>query len=284
MMRTNMERTGAHHHEGHHLWKAERDDGGRLKVRRERMEADVFTDVDEKKEAGRKEAFRKESSSKVAREEVFAYWGLFGADLVDDPTLNEEIPVSVSRRFNAAARNDAAPRVHTWDELRRAFGDEAVDFSRKAVAHGMKVRFASKYLNVPFMVAAEILTQLPDTDKIAIKQALDLIKTGRKVAAFQSHGPVARKVAVILDEYQDPSSHKIAIDEKAKAFWESYFGPYGAELVREIKKRVRADLASSWMRRNGVDAVAAEFWSRYFGAYGQRWVTVVPKKISPSKQ
>jgi|GEM_PF-2894198 len=274
------------HMEAHHLWDAARDDEGRLKIRRNRMEAEVFDTDEQKKEATRREAgLHKEASGKeAARETAQALWGLFGADLVDEPTLNEEIPVSVSRRFNTAARNEAPPKVHTWDELRRAFGAEHVDHARKAIAHGMKVRFASKYLDVPFIIAAEIITQLPDVPKTEVKQAIDLIKTGRKIAAFQSGGAAARRVALILDEYVDPASHRIAIDQKAKDYFSAYYGPFGEELVREIKKRVRADLASSWMRRNGVDAVAAEYYSKYFGAYGQRWVSVVPKMISPSKK
>jgi hypothetical protein len=39
-----------------------------------------------------------------------------------------------------------------------------------------------------------------------------------------------------------PGVAKTAIDSTAKDYWSSYFGPYGKELVRDIKKRVLAAL------------------------------------------
>jgi len=260
----------------HHLWNAELGEDGRRRLRRSKAEDNMFNE--QKKDA------RRTASKRAAADTVAAYFGIFGADLVDDPTLSDDIPVSVSRRFNAAARDEAPPRIHTWDELRRAFGDKNIQEARQAISDGMKVRMASKYLDVPFVVAAEILAKLEGTDKVALKLAVDAVKDGHHKAA-NAHGPtLGHKVAAIFAEFADEGSHRIAIDSRAKAILEGYYGPYGAELTKEIKKRVRADLAGAWLRKNGVDEVSARYWSQYLGAYGEQWVKIVPKKISPAKK
>lgn len=275
-----MERRAESHeasrHRGHHLWNAELDEDGRRRLRRSRTEKEMF-DQQEQRQA------RKVASRQVAAETIAAYWGLFGADLVDDPTLSEEIPVSVSRRFNASQRHDAPPRIYTWGELRRAFGEKSVQDARAAIADGMKVRMASKYFDVPFVIAAEILAQLPGVDKTAIKIAVNAVKSGQHRQANANGPTLGHKVAAIFAEFPDEGSRRIAVDSKARSYWEDYYGPFGAELVKEIKRRVRADLAAAWLRKNGVDEVAAEYWSTYFGAYGEDWVKIVPKKISPAK-
>jgi len=254
----------------HHLWEAELDENGRRKLRRSRMEKEMF------------DTQARQASRKIAAETVAAYWGLFGADLVDDPTLSEDIPVSVSRRFNSASRQETPPHIHTWDELRSAFGMKMVQDARQAVADGMKTRMASKYFDVPFLVAAEILAELPNEDKQAIKLAIDALYDGLEVTASRRGPTLAHRIAAIFAEFEDDDSRRIAVDSRAKSYWEDYYGPFGVELVKEVKRRVRADLAAAWMRKNGVDDVAAEYWSQYFGAYGEDWVKIVPKKISPA--
>lgn len=260
---------------GHHLWNTELDDDGRRRLRRSRTEREMFNQ-DEQKQA------RKVASRKVAAETISAYWGLFGADLVDDPTLSEEIPVSVSRRFNAALRNDEPPRIHSWEELRRAFGEKVVQDAREAISDGMKVRMASKYLDVPFVIAAELLAQLEGVDKVALKLAVDAVKSGEHREANAKGPTLGHKVAAVFEEFPE-GSRRIAVDSAAERYWVEYYGPFGEDLVKEVKKRVRADLAAAWMRKNGVDEVASEYWSSYFGALGEHWVKVVPKKISPAR-
>jgi len=256
------------------MWAVESGEDGVPRVRRSKLEPDDFEGM-EGRQASRTLA------RKIAGETCAAFWGLFGADLVDDPTLISEIPVGVARSFNAAARDEATPRVYEWEELRRAFTSDAVDHARKAVSQGMRVRMASRYLDLPFMITADVLEQMSDVPREELKAAVDYFKvSGSKVA---QQGDVVRRVAAILRDYVEPGSHRIAVDEKAKAFWEAYYGPYGEEMVREIKKRVRADLSAAWMRKNGVDDAAAAYWSDYFGEYGAEWVSIVPKKISPSK-
>jgi hypothetical protein len=146
----------------------------------------------------------------------------------------------------------------------------------------MKTRMASKYLDVPFLVAAEILDELPTVAKEAVKMAVDAVRDSKhRVAADRNAPTIAGRIAAIIEEN---STRKLAIDSDAASYWEAYYGPYGKELVKEVKKRVRADLAGKWMHRNGVDQAAADYWSKYFGAYGSDWVKEVPKRISPSKK
>ena len=277
-MRT--ERRIADHHEdprvAHHLWAADEDEGG-VHVRRNRQEPEMFPG--EPKTAKTAATL----SQKIAAEKCVACLGLFGADLVDDPTLNSDLPIGVVGRFNAAARDEAVPRIREWAELRRAFGEEKIAHARKAIGRGMQTRLTSKMWNLPFLMTSDIMDQFPSVPLERVAQAVEFIRStppDRRVGSTMDF--IARRVAKIFEEYSDPSSRRLAVDEKASAYWQSYYGPFGKELVREVQKRVRADLAGIWLRKNGVDEVAAEYWRKYFGEYGDKWVTVVPKKLSPS--
>jgi hypothetical protein len=258
----------------HHLWAVDEDDKG-VRVRRNRQEPEMFSS-DEKRVASN-------LSQQIAAEKCAAILGVFGADLVDNPILGTDLPAGVVRSFNTASRVDETPKVYTWDELRNAFSDDAVSHVRRSIGQGMKTRMASKALGVPFIVAADILDKLPNVSADVVKRAVDFVKAGkadgRRLASMDF---VTRRVAAVLAEYHEPSTHRLAVDEKAAAYWEAYYGPFGKELVREVQKRVRADLAGEWLRKNGVDEVAAEYWRNYFGEYGDKWVSVVPKKLSPS--
>lgn len=222
-------------------------------------------------------------SQQIAAEKCAAILGVFGADLVDNPILGTDLPAGVVRSFNVSSRVEEAPKILTWGELRTAFSDDAVGHVRRSIGYGMKTRMASKALGVPFIVAADILDKLPNVPADVVKRAVDYVKAGkaegRKASSMDF---VTRRVSAILAEYRDPSTHRLAVDERAAAYWEAYYGPFGKELVREVQKRVRADLAGEWLRKNGVDEVAAEYWRNYFGEYGDKWVSVVPKKLSPS--
>lgn len=222
-------------------------------------------------------------SQKIAAEKCVACLGLFGADLVDDPTLNSDLPRGVVGQFNTVAREEAVPQVRSWEELRRAFGPEKIAHARKGIGRGMQIRLTSKAWNLPFLMTSDILDRFPSVPLERVAQAVEFIRSTppeRRVGATMDF--IARRVAKIFEEYSDPSSRRLAVDEKASAYWQSYYGPFGKELVREVQKRVRADLAGIWLRKNGVDEVAAEYWRNYFGAYGDKWVSVVPKKLSPS--
>lgn len=75
------------------------------------------------------------------------------------------------------------------------------------------------------------------------------------------------------------SLHKQAVDDTAKAYWTAYFGDYGDQWVREIKRRVKADLMRAVLVKQGVDDTAAEYWSDYFGDYGDALVEEVDRSV-----
>lgn len=257
----------------HHLWSAEKDEAGKIKVNRSAAEKEEWETMENKKTASRKEA---------DRETVNALWGLFGASLVDSSALTSTIPARVAKQFNTI--NPApAPEVKTWDELRTAFGSEIVNDIRKAVAHGIKIRLASKFLDVPFILATDIVNALPAVDLKHSKIMVEGIKQGKVTKIVKTYGQDAIKVANLFEEFKSGGMPKIAIDDAAKKLFESYWGPYGKELCVEIKRRVRADLAKKWMMKHAIDEKAAEYWSAYFASYGDAWVRYVPKLLRPTK-
>jgi hypothetical protein len=261
--------------EAHHLWEAEREDG-KLRIKRTKHadEEEVFSQS-EKKMA------RRGARSKQAMEETaMACLGIWGASLVDDDLFTRPIPRAIASRFNSV-RPDDSPRVHTWSELETVLGSDKLGKTRKAVSDGMKTRLVSKQLDVSFLVAAELIDKMDGMDMGVVKAAVDELKRGSKTAARKKYGAVARDIQAAFDRF---GGMKLAVDDKAKKYFEDYYGPYGAELVSDIQRRVRADLAHKWLVKNGVDEEAADYWSNYFSenGYGSALVSDVAKKLSPA--
>ncbi len=254
--------------DAHHLWSAEKDEAGRLRVVRSKEEPEMFLNDKERE---------------TAKEVCAAVWGLWGASLVDG-AFGTEIPSGVVARLAKVAsqesqKGNAYPRVYTWNELRRAFGTEVVEEIRGHVSDGMRVRMASRYLDVPFLVAADIIDRFGSTENL--KEIVTAVKTG-KVATIRKLGKAAGVIQGIYQRYTENGNHKLAIDEAAKKYYENYYGPFGKELTREIKRRVRADLAEAWLRKNGVDQKAVDYWSGYFSnGYGDEMVKELAKKLAP---
>lgn len=266
--------------ESHHMWGLE--DDGKLMVQRNRAERnEEFDEMIAQRTARKTAAIKREAQNTNTK-----LWGLFGARQVDNEVLDSEIPKAIVARFNEVHKTigEVAPRVYTWDELRKAFGPKVIASIRRDVASGMRIRTASKYLNLPFLAASDVVYDLNEVDQRVIKRALTLIREGKRRQAVIKYGKVAQKLARIYDRAVKEGNRKVAIDQEAATYYEDYFGPYGKELVREIKKRVAADLAGNWLRKNGVDAVAAEYWAAYFtdNNYGKMMTSVLPKKLSPA--
>lgn len=260
----------------HHLWSAYRDDEGRVSVVRSKEEPEEWSDDNIDKEA--------------ARETSKAYWGLWGASLVDNEPFFNDIPSGIVDRFNVVAKkaldeNKTQRRVYSWKELKTAFGKNVVNEIRESISDGMKIRLASKYLNTPFVITAELIDHLEDLDRKSLKDIVNLVRKGKDKEAIAKFGDSAKTASKIYKYYSKTGRTKLAVDEKAKRYFEDYFGPFGKELTREIKKRVRADLVSSWMRKNGVDESAREYWSSYYSAtdYGEEMVKDIAKKLSPAR-
>lgn len=266
---------------GHHMWKLEND--GKLKVQRTSAERDEEFD----KMLAQRTARRVASLKKEAQIKNSQLWGLFGASQVDNDLFASDIPKPIVASFNRVYKTigEEAPKLYTWDQLRKAFGPKVIASIRRDIASGIRIRVASKYLNIPFLAASDVIYELGNIDQRSIKGALDLIRSGERAKASAKYKHVARKVEKIYDRACKEGRKKIAVDDSASSYWSDYYGPYGKELVKEIKKRVVADLASSWLRKNGVDAEAAEYWSSYFTDkdYGKMMTEVLPKKLTPPK-
>ena len=113
--------------QAHHLWEANRDDKHGVRVRRSKLEREDWGDIPAHRTSRRNAAAEDLHAASVSE----ACWGIFGADLVDDLTLNSELPSSVRHQFNVAARVKDSPRVYSWDELggenEEGEGDDAAD-------------------------------------------------------------------------------------------------------------------------------------------------------------
>ena len=227
--------------------------------------------------------FENDKERDTAKEVCAAVWGLWGASLVDG-AFGTEIPSGVVARLaKVAARESQAgntySKVYTWSELRRAFGTEVVDDIRGHVSDGMRVRMASRYLDVPFLVAADIIDRFGSTENL--KEIVAAVKTGKQETICKL-GKTAGVIQGIYQRYTETGNHRLAIDDAAKKYYETYYGPFGKELTREIKRRVRADLAEAWLRKNGVDQKAIDYWSAYFSnGYGEEMVKELAKKLAP---
>lgn len=271
-MNTRNRKFGTMGRNSHHLWSAHKDDQGKISVVRSKIEPESFENQD-----------GEESGKKAAMELTNACWGLWGASLVDEELLYNSIPQGIVDRLNVTAKKAEKPRrVYEWKELRTAFGEKVVDEIRKSISDGMRIRIISKYLNTPFIVTADLVDHLADTDKRELKDIIDMVRSGHSREATKKFGSKARIATRIYSYYSKIGSTKLAIDEKAKRYFEDYYGPFGKEMVREIKRRVRADLVNDWMRKNGVDEAARDYWKSYLSNYGEEMVKALSKKLTPS--
>ena len=59
-----------------------------------------------------------------------------------------------------------------------------------------------------------------------------------------------------------------AVDEAAKRYWKTYFGPYGDTWVSDVRKRLKADLLRASLK-NAVDDSAVDYYADYYGEYGK---------------
>lgn len=260
----------------HPLWSAEKDDNGRVIVNRSVAERDDL----------------EEAGMDYTKAVVASAWGLFGAGLIDNSGFDRaEMPLAIRDRFNLVAKQlkaegEQPPKVRSWSQLTKVLGSAKVQEIKQSVAQGMKVRQASKYLNLPFVITADLIDDADVIGRKAMRDIVDLVKSGRRSLAAKQYGKIARKVGTLYDMARKTGNHKLAVDDSAKSYWEDYYGEYGKQLVKEVKKRVRADVAYEWLRRCGVDEAAAKYWQNYFtdSDYGKALTETLPKKLSPSKK
>ena len=258
----------------HHMWKTEKDSTGKVSISRSKDEKNW--DADE---------------WKYAKDVSDAVWGLWGAEAISNPIFVEVMPKAVARQYVAVAQkleNEGvtAPQVRSWEELKAAFGAERIAEIKKAVAKGMQIRKASVELDLPFLVASRVLFSIEDEsiDLGKIKNVIALVKEGKIVKAASEYGSLAGKISTIYHKAMKFNDHKIALDDSAKKYYEDYWGPYGESLTKEVKKRIRADLAFDWLKR-AVDEAAAKYWQNYFSEedYGKMLTEYSPPERKPAK-
>lgn len=260
----------------HPLWNAERGENGKVILNR------AVAEREDLEEAG----------ADYMKAVVASAWGLFGAGLIDNSGFDRaEMPLSVRDRFNVVAtqlkaEGEEPPKVRSWNQLARVIGSDKVVEIKQAVAQGMKIRQASKYFNLPFVITADLIEDADVIGRKAMRDIVNLVRAGKRSVAIKQYGKIGRKVGTLYDVACKTGNHRLAVDDSAKSYWEDYYGEYGKQLVKEVKKRIRADVAYEWLRRCGVDEAAAKYWQNYFtdSDYGKALTETLPKKLSPSKK
>jgi hypothetical protein len=256
----------------HHMWKTEKDPTGKVSI--SRMKEERNWDADE---------------WKYAKDVSDAVWGLWGAEAISNPIFVEIMPKSVARKYVTVAKRFQAqgvepPKVRSWEELSAAFGAERIAEIKKAVAKGMQIRKASVEMDLPFLVASRVLFTIDDDqiDLNKIKNVIALVKEGKIVKAASEYGSLAGKISTIYHKALRSHDHRIALDDSAKKYYEDYWGPYGEALTKEVKKRIRADLAYDWLK-TAVDEAAAKYWQNYFSEndYGKLLTENSVTKLEP---
>ena len=311
----------------HHLWNSTQGDNGDVVVHRTEAEKEDFSDFE------------------FVQAKAATSLGLWGASLTDSPVYSA-VPAAISDRFSLVAKEmkesgEIPPKIMSWKKLAKAFGLKRVNDCKTHIQFGMKTRLASKELDIPFIMAADLME---DYEKVGRKVLSDVINDWKKMAQSsgdrvsiwdgQAEGEITSviyapdgtvenykvkidgdstlknvppdsleviasnksikrsfkrfaskygKLAGKVDQVLSSNLPKISVDQAADDYWTSYYGPYGEQLVKEVKKRVKADLAKVWLEKQGVDQAAADYWSNYFTDenYGEMLTREVPKKLSP---
>ena len=251
----------------HHLWTAETDKEGQVVVKRSEKERDEF------------------NPQEFCKAVIASGWGIYGASIYDEIENLDVIPEGVRNRFAVVASEmkksaSASPVLKTWQGLGEEYGVDKIAEIRQHVGQGMKVRSASKDLGIPFVLAADIIDDMEIIGKKAMKGIVDMVKAGNVNLAVKSYGKPAENLVNCINS----GIPKLAVDEAAKDYWTEYYGEFGEQLVKDVKKRIKADVAYNWMIKNGVDEAAAEYWQSYFSEedYGKLLTETLPKKLSPS--
>jgi len=254
--------------QAHPIWSAEATNG-QVIVKRSEQERDEF------------------NPQEFCKAVIASGWGIYGASIYDEIESLDVIPSGIKTRFEVTAsamKKSAAihPIVKSWQELGEEYGSVKVAEVRQHVGQGMKVRSASKDLGIPFVLAADIMDDLELMGKRAMAHMINMIKEGNSAEALEEYG----KPAQWFMECVAAGIPKMAIDQAAKDYWKEYYGEFGEQLVKDVKKRIKADVAYNWMVKNGVDEAAAKYWQDYFSEedYGKMLTETLPKKLSPAKK
>lgn len=376
--------------QSHHLWQSNATNDGDVMINRTKAEREDLDDL---------ELYQARSAASL---------GLWGASMTDLGQFSR-LPHNASKHYSKVARElqesgETAPKVMSWKNLNTAFGADKVCSVKESIEFGMKARLASKELNIPFVMAADLVEDWEKVGTAVLKDVIDSVKKKaqslnlfedpayqksdfqeetenyeqadnltdeekslledfmyeaffdkddntfsltlvvgdnypleaeeasfvidqavRVAPGFSQFTATDYGYASVLenkDQYSDAMDlyyelsnlygskldwnvddedkgyllkwlgspvnaskypkalvkkvqevlsspvPKIAIDQAAAEYYKAYYGPFGESLVKEVKKRVKADLSKLWMVKQGVDEAAAEYWSAYYADTG----------------
>jgi hypothetical protein len=243
--------------ESHYLWSAEEVDG-KVNVRRSVAEREDWSDEE----------------VEYAQAVNASAWGIFGASIVDDPMLSLSLSKEWADHLGKTASMLVSagvelPEIPTWDKLKVAYGSDVIQDIRGHISIGIKARKIGKYLNVPLMFAYDVMEGYRDLDKTALRDVINTIRSEGVDEAYSKFGKVAGEIHDLFVEYSDTGAHKIAVDDIAKAYWIGLLGPNAIPMIEEVKKRVRADVISVYLKKHSVDQNAIDYYTKYYGHYGE---------------
>lgn len=182
-----------------------------------------------------------------------------------------------------------ATRVATWQSLQQVINrPEDLKRAITAVAAGMRARRVSREANIPLAIAYELRDDLAAIPAREARELFALAKNVR-IASIEdkSFSVLAERVGEEFAQYltdhvlayrkQALKFQRCAVDQTARDYWKAYYGEYGEQWIREIKRRIKADLVKAALLKQAVDDAAAEYWSNYYGDYGDRLVEEVDR-------
>lgn len=242
---------------------------------------------------------------------VSQHFGSFGAmlaDMVDDQSIPRATVAQINKLAQEAKSCEQcegkgceqcmgrqATRTASWASLQKFTTQDVLKGICSSVKAGLDARRVSKVANIPFAVAYELredIAPIPPNEARAIFAMAKNVRTatlddtafgelaGRVGAEFATH------VASHLIAYRQKELRfqRTAVDQTAEDYWKAYFGEYGDQWVREIKRRVKADVVRASLVKQGVDETAADYWSNYYGDYGDKLVEEVDRSTKKKKE
>jgi hypothetical protein len=234
------------------------------------------------------------------------YWASYGAVLADQvltaPNLSAETKSKMARIASANSGSsgrlpEKREKIASWESLTAYAGPKAVETVRRLVFAGLSARVMSKELNMPLAMTYDLradLNKMPRKHATVLRQGLKEMKTASvqdKVALelMKTYGAdVVEKWASIFELYKQGSLklQKVALDTTAKDYWKMYFGEYGQEFVRDVKRRLKADLVAAKLQMQAVDSETTKYYQDYYGGgdgdYGTELTREVDRAVANS--
>lgn len=240
---------------------------------------------------------------------ISEHFGSYGAVLATE--MEKPIPRATIAGMNALAQvakacdkchgdgceecmGRKATRASSWSSLNQFATREVIAGVCDSILSGVHARKVSKIAGIPFALAYALrddIVAMPPAEARAVFATAKKIKTASvsdaSFSALVQHvgADFASHLASNVLAFQRKALRfqRTAVDQTAEDYWQAYFGEYGGQWVREIKRRVKADLVKVALIKQGADATAAEYWSDYYGEYGDKLVDEVDRSTKKKK-